>query len=138
MTYSGSYRHSLDAKSRVFLPARYRAGLSSGVMVMPWFGGKLQIVGTDAWSRLAEEIKQAKREGQISAAEELLIISEATEETPDTQGRIVIAQRLRDYAEIRKDLWFLGCGDRIQVLAAEIWDPRRDAVMTGMKAREDL
>jgi MraZ protein len=107
-------------------------------MVMPWAGRQLLAIDRDAWPAFAAELKEARRTGSISPRMELVITSEATEEVPDGQGRISIPQRLRDYARIEKEVWFLGHGDRIQIVAAEAWDPQRDEALEELAGNEDF
>ncbi len=136
--YYGSYRHSLDAKGRAFLPAKFRARLSGGVMVAPWAKRHLLVVDKDAWPAFASELKQARQAGTLSASMELAITSEASDEAADAQGRISIPQRLREYARIERDVWFLGRGDRIEIVSAEIWDPQRDQALDALAEEQDL
>ena len=136
--YIGAYRHALDAKGRVFLPAKFRAGLAGGVVVAPWAARYLVILDKDEWPSFVEQLGTARREGTISSSQELVITSEASDEEPDGQGRITIPQRLREFAHVDKEVWFLGRGKRIEIVAAEAWDVQRDVGLGELAARADM
>lgn len=136
--FHGSHRHALDAKGRVFLPAKFRGSLAGGVMVAPWANRHLVILEKSEWPSFVEQLATARREGTVSARQELVITSEASDEEPDGQGRISVPQRLREYAHVQKDVWFLGRGKRIEVVAAEAWDSQRDAVLGELAVLDDL
>ncbi|MHB8511210.1 MAG: division/cell wall cluster transcriptional repressor MraZ [Actinomycetota bacterium] len=135
--YHGAYRHTLDAKGRVFLPAKFRAKLAGGVMVAPWFNGYLVIVDKEEWPSFLEELSEARKRGALSATMELVITSEASDEEPDAQGRISIPQIHRDHAKVDKELFFLGRGKRIEVVAAQVWDSKRAAGLAELASVEE-
>ncbi|GAC1417318.1 MAG: division/cell wall cluster transcriptional repressor MraZ [Actinomycetota bacterium] len=136
--YFGAYRHALDAKGRVFLPAKFRAKLAGGVMVAPWASRHLVILDKDEWPSFVEQLAAARREGKLSSSQELVITSEASDEEPDAQGRITLPQRLRQFAEVDKEVWFLGRGKRIEIVAAEAWDAQRDLGLGELAAQADM
>lgn len=136
--YSGSYRHSLDTKGRVALPARYRSKPERAVVVMPWAGKELLIIDVERWPEFSAALKQARLDGRLSSAKQRVITGEAKEEVPDAQGRIPIPQGLRTYAEIDREVWFIGDGDRIHVVAAGRYDRQRSEGFEGLAQDEDI
>ena len=50
-----------------------------------------------------------------------LIFSGAMEMEADKQGRVLIPQYLREYAEIEKDVVFIGAGERVEIWSEPAW-----------------
>lgn len=112
---SGEFRHVLDAKNRIFIPAKYRDELGESFMVTRSFRGSfLCFYSMKAWEEFIAPLKKVDRK----TTEDTLrfLYRTAAEVTPDTQGRILLPQQLVDYAKIEKNAYVVGCGDY-----GEIW-----------------
>ena len=48
--------------------------------------------------------------------------------TPDGSGRILLSQNLRDYAELKTDVVFVGAGENFEIWAAELWQKKQDQI----------
>ena len=94
---TGQYAHNIDAKGRLFIPSKLREELGDVFYVT---------VGQD---------------GCLSETKTLRTMSAlATRCEPDAQGRILLPQRLRQYAQLEKEVIIIGVFDR-----AEIWNAQR-------------
>ena len=51
-----------------------------------------------------------------------LLLASAFEAEEDNQGRILVPQELRDYAKIKKQIVFIGAGNRVEIWAEEVWE----------------
>jgi MraZ protein len=118
--FLGEYQHSLDAKGRVILPAKYRDQLSGGAYVTRGRGGCLSVYTAQEFQEVADRVREASKRGgrELDAARSFF--AGTAEVSPDKQGRIAIPQQLRDYAALDKDVVVAGVFSRI-----EIWDGRR-------------
>jgi transcriptional regulator MraZ len=116
--FYGEYDHTLDDKSRVTLPARFREALAGGVVLAKGFDRNLDVYPGDAWesvvqSRIAEldpfsaETRRLKR----------VVFAGAAADTPDKQGRVLVPAALAEYAGLAKDVVVAGVDDHL-----EIWD----------------
>lgn len=115
---SGEFRHVLDAKNRIFIPAKYREELGDSFMVTRSFRGSfLCFYSMPAWDEFIAPMKKADRK----TTEDTLrfLYRTAADVTPDSQGRILLPQQLVDYAAIEKNAVIVGCGDY-----GEIWSER--------------
>ena len=52
---------------------------------------------------------------------------------PDSQGRIVIPQKLRQYAGLDKEAVIIGVHDRAEIWSAEAWNAQEEEEMTPEK-----
>jgi MraZ protein len=118
--FLGEYQHSLDAKGRVILPAKYREQLSGGAYVTRGRGGCLSVYTEQEFSEVADRVREASKRGgrELDAARSFF--AGTAEVSPDKQGRIAIPQHLREYAGLDRDVVVAGVFSRI-----EIWDGRR-------------
>lgn len=112
---TGTYRHNLDAKNRIFIPAKHRDALGSPLVVFPSIRDRsLKVYSVEEWRAFTEKIETmvAKEREQV-----LRYYNENSDTlTPDAQGRIVLNQNLVDYAGLAGGAVIVGCGKY-----AEIW-----------------
>lgn len=121
--FRGRYEHTIDAKGRTSLPARYRDTLAGM--------GERRIVLTNALDRCLNaytmpkwiefEEKLAKLPRFDAAVQQLkrIYVSGAIECEIDDSGRILVPPTLREYAGLSKDVLWAGNGDY-----AELWDQK--------------
>lgn len=114
----GEYNHTIDAKGRLFIPAKFRESLGGQCVVTKGLDGCLFIYAADAWRELREKIDSLP----MSKARNLqrFFMSSASDCQADSQGRILIPSNLRDFAGLTKNATIIGVSNR-----AEIWDTDR-------------
>lgn len=113
----GEFRHSLDAKGRVFLPARWREELGVTVVVTLGLDKCLYLMAAPAFAELAQRFDGLALEDPAARKYMRVFFSQASEETVDGQGRVSIPPHLRTVAGLDKELVLAGASKR-----AEIWD----------------
>jgi MraZ protein len=118
--FLGEYQHSLDAKGRVILPAKYRDQLSTGAYVTKGRGGCLFVYTDQEFEDVAERVRETSKRGDRELQAARTFFAGAAPATPDKQGRVAIPQHLREFAGLDKDVVVAGVFSRI-----EIWDSQR-------------
>ena len=119
---TGKYAHNIDAKGRLFIPAKLREEL----------GGKnfhliigqdmcLSLFSDESWN---EKMAALKEQSYSSLKKLRMIFAHAADCDPDAQGRILIPADLRQKAGLNKEVIVVGSFDRV-----EIWDAQRWARM---------
>lgn len=116
----GEFMHTVDAKGRVFLPAKWRAELSEEVVVTAGQERCLFVMTGSRFEERALQLEQHSSDRKANRDYNRLFFSSASEEAIDKSGRMSIPAGLRAYAGLGKEVAFVGVSDR-----AEIWD--RDA-----------
>ena len=114
----GEYRHGLDPKNRVFIPAKLREELGETFVVVKDLREKcLKIYSQAEWDKSIAPIKHQERR----LAEKVLrfLSSSMSQVVPDSQGRILIPKDLVQYAEIERDVVVVGCYDYAEIWAEE-------------------
>ena len=111
----GQYGHTIDLKGRIIVPVKFREDLGEVFYITKGLDGCLFVLSLKEWLKLEEKIKALP----LSKSRQLqrFFFSGACECQMDKQGRILIPQQLREYANLKKDVTFIGTSSR-----AEIWD----------------
>ena len=132
---TGTYEHSIDAKGRLFIPAKLREELGVTFYLAMGVDECLAIYPQETWNRFTEKfaslpMSQSKKMRSLFA--------NAARCELDSQGRIVIPQKLKKYAGIEKDVVIIGVHDRAEIWAAEKWAAEEEEEMTPEKMKACL
>ena len=123
--FRGQFQHSIDAKGRVSLPARFREGLSSGrcLIVTPaLFDPCLHVYPLASWEGLEEKIAELPAMDPNVVRFRRLYVSAACECEPDRAGRILVPAHLRDKAFLSKDALWAGMGKHLELWSQSNWE----------------
>ena len=113
--FLGTSDHHLDSKGRVILPTDFREQLGESFYITMGFNRCAQVMSIEEFDRLREQIRQLPADKALSL--QYLLISPAKLVSPNSQGRIIIPQKLREDAGLSADVTVVGMDTRI-----EIWD----------------
>jgi len=113
----GKYTHTLDAKNRVFFPAKFREDLGSPIVITVNVDGCLSAYSLAEWSNYTEKLKELPKTQVRDITR--FICGNAQKSVPDGQGRVMLSKDLVEYAGLTGEVTFIGCGDRVELWAAE-------------------
>ena len=114
----GEYYHSIDDKGRLNFPSRLRETLGARFYLSKGLDNCIAVYSESEWEAFEERLRtQSLSKGRKI---QRFFLSGAIDVAPDKQGRVLIPQNLRAYAEMDKEVVIIGAGDR-----AEIWDKKR-------------
>jgi MraZ protein len=119
--FTGEYRHSVDSKGRVAIPARFRLQLEEGAVVAKWINGCAAVFTKGAFERLAAKVSVLPLADEKARAFSLFLFSSAFEVERDAQGRIVLPAAIREWADLRADAVVVGAFDHVEIWAPERW-----------------
>jgi len=125
--FIGEYRHSLDTKGRVIVPAKFRDGLGDKFVVTKGLDGCLFAYSKEEWTNFENKIKTLPLTNKDARAFVRFFFSGAVECEIDKQGRTLIPPMLRDYATLNKDLVIIGVSTRVEIWSQEKWDNYSEA-----------
>ena len=123
--FLGEHQHTLDAKGRVILPSRFRERLADGLVFVPSQDRCIDVYPREAFERRVAQLRSLPREDARARAFLRTIMAGAHEETPDSQGRVTIPPRLREYAGLDKDLTVNGADEKVEIWDRETWEAYR-------------
>jgi MraZ protein len=118
--FLGTYTPKLDEKGRLFLPAKFREELMTGLVVTTGQERCLTVYKVADFAEIAARVQAAPITVKGARDYGRFLGANANQDTPDRQGRITITPMQRDYASLTKDVMVIGVINRI-----EIWDPDR-------------
>ena len=117
--FIGEYQHTIDAKGRLAVPAKFRAKLSSGAVVTRGLDKCLFLYAQDEWEKIAEKLANLPLAKSNARAFARLMLAGAMEVDIDKQGRINLPKYLTGYAKLNNDAVIAGLYSRL-----EIWNPK--------------
>jgi len=127
--FTGEYRHSVDAKGRLAVPAKFRAQLDSGAFVSRWMDDCLAIWPRAEWERLAATVAALPTvENAGARAFGRFVFASAVEVVWDAQGRFVLPSYLRDRAGLGGEAVIVGTLNHAEIWAPARWDDYRAAL----------
>jgi len=123
--FYGEYAHSIDRKGRLILPAKIRE-IAKNQFVEKFFVTRgldkcLFMFSEEEWRSQENKFKSMPFTRQQSRTFNRLLFSGAVEVGFDKQGRILLPQYLKDFAEIKKDVMIVGVSNRIEIWAKDKW-----------------
>jgi MraZ protein len=116
----GEYKHNLDSKGRMAIPAKFKEKLAAGAIITRGLDNCLFVFASKEWTALAEKLIALPLAQANSRAFVRLMLAGAKDVELDNQGRVLIPDYLRKYAELKKQVVVAGLYSRV-----EIWDGAR-------------
>lgn len=115
--FIGEYKHTLDEKGRIAIPAKFRKQLAKGAVVTRGLDTSLFLFPKEEWDKLAERLASLPLGQSNSRAFARLMLAGAMDVELDKQGRAVLPEYLREYAGMKKNIILAGLFNRL-----ELWD----------------
>lgn len=119
--FLGEYQHSLDIKARVIIPAKFREELGSKFVATKGLDNCIFVYPLDEWQVIEKKLRSLPFTRADVRSFARFFFSGASELEIDKQGRILLPQNLREYANIDKDLVIIGVGARLEIWSSETW-----------------
>jgi len=124
--FLGEHEHSLDAKGRIIIPARYREELGEDPVMAKALDGCLAIYPCATFDEVAAQAREIAKRGPRERIAAASLASGAVELTPDKQGRVAIPPSLRRFARLDREIVIAGNFHRVDIWDAErYWERQR-------------
>jgi MraZ protein len=120
--FLGEYQHSVDTKGRLAVPARFRSKIERGAVLARGVDPCLYVYPLEAWEQKAHELSANITDPRMLRLVERRFFGLAYEVELDTQGRIVLPVKLRQYANLNGEAMVIGARDRFEVWSVEGWE----------------
>lgn len=127
--FFGEYEHTIDDKSRLTLPARFRAALADGVVLSKGLDGSVDVYPRKTW-----ELNVVERIGRLDpllADTRLLqrhFFGGASEDTPDKQGRVLLPGPLVRHGKLDREVTVIGNNDHLEIWDRAAWAERLEGI----------
>jgi MraZ protein len=121
--FYGEYKHSIDRKGRLILPAKFR-DVCREYRIERFFLTRgldkcIFMFTEDEWRIQEQKFKTMPFTKQETRSFNRMFFSGAIDTIPDKQGRFILPPYLKEYADIKRDTVLIGVANRI-----EIWDKK--------------
>jgi len=126
--FTGEYRHTVDEKGRIAVPARFRIQLEGGAVVSRWIDGCLAIHSRSGWDDLAARVASLPITDAAARLFQRQIFAGAIETDLDRQGRVLVPTYLREETGLATDAVVVGIRDHAEIWAPDRWATYRRAM----------
>ncbi len=119
--FIGEYKHTIDAKGRLIIPAKLREGLGDKFIITNGFDGCLTAYDLESWRKYEEKLNALPNTSSKIRTVKRFFQGSAVEAELDKQGRALLPAPLRERAGLIKDVVLVGVGDKVEIWSAEKW-----------------
>jgi MraZ protein len=119
--FMGEYRHAIDEKNRMIIPAKFRETLGDHFIMTKGLDGCLFLYPMAEWNILEDKLKSLPFTKADARAFVRFFFSGATECELDRQGRVLLPTTLKDFCQIVKDVVIIGVSTRVEIWSEEVW-----------------
>ena len=119
--FIGEFHHSIDAKGRLIMPAKFREQLNECCVITRGIDQCLFIYPIEEWQILLEKVNGLPVNRKDARQFSRFFLSGACECEFDKQGRINLSTPLMNYAGLSKDCVIIGVSNRIEIWEKEKW-----------------
>ena len=118
----GEYNHTIDAKGRFIIPAKFRETLGDKFIVTKGLDGCLFVYPKSEWSSFEEKLKVLPLTNKDARQFTRFFLAGAAACEVDKQGRILLPQVLRDFAQLEKEVVLIGVASRVEIWSKINWE----------------
>jgi len=126
--FTGEYRHSVDDKGRIAVPARFRPQLDTGAYISRWMESCLAVHTQSGWADLSERMAALPITDTNGRLFSRFVFSGASPAELDRQGRVLVPAYLRESIGLASEAVVVGTRDHVEIWAPDRWDDYRKAL----------
>lgn len=120
--FLGTHTPRLDDKGRMILPAKFRERLAAGLVMTRGQERCLYVFPMNEFERIAAAMNTTPVTSRAVRDYQRVLLSGASDEIPDKQGRVTIPPLLREYAGLSKECTVIGAGNRVEIWDTQAWN----------------
>ena len=126
--FYGEYDHTIDAKSRLTLPARFRNAFAGGVVLARGIERNIDVFPRESWDANVSRIAELDSLTREAREMKRYVFAGAAVAELDKQGRVIIPLTLAEHAGIGKDVIVAGVHDHIEIWDSATWAAQLSAI----------
>jgi MraZ protein len=119
--FLGTHTPKVDDKGRIILPAKFRPGLSEGVVLTKGQDRSLVLWPIGEFEAAAARVREASQSNAAVRAYSRVLFSSAFDQVPDKQGRITVPASLREYAGLDRECVVVGNHHTVEIWDEQAW-----------------
>ena len=125
----GEYIHTIDEKSRVSMPAKFRKELGKKIIITPGLGQCLFIFTNQEWEKVSKKLSDSETNLSFLKADQRnfnrYMFGRAAEVEIDSIGRILIPDFLKNKIGLKDTAAIIGVKDRVEVWNEKAWSENK-------------
>ena len=125
--FLGEFRHTIDEKGRLTIPAKFRGLLAAGMVITRGFDRNLVAYSLEGWQTLAERVQSLPITDPSAREFRRRVFAGAVDLIPDRQGRVLLPPYLRDFAGIDAEVVIAGVFSHLEIWNPDTWAAVREA-----------
>ncbi len=122
--FKGEYNHSLDAKGRVIMPAKFREILGDEFVIARGLDHCLFVYSQTEWDNIENKIREMPTATEDGREFLRFLFAGASDCEIDKQGRVTIPTKYRKFAGLEKEVVLVGVLNRIEIWDAATWEEK--------------
>ncbi|RRG18028.1 transcriptional regulator MraZ [Weissella viridescens] len=127
--FMGTYQHTVDAKNRLIIPAKFRNQLGDSFVVTRWMEHSIRAYTQDGWDAFSKQVRALPETNAKARQFKRFVLGGAQEVEFDKQGRITLTKSLCEYAQLEKDATVFGLGeDSFEIWSTANWQAYEENV----------
>ncbi|MGE5473338.1 MAG: division/cell wall cluster transcriptional repressor MraZ [Ignavibacteriales bacterium] len=136
--FIGEYQHTIDPKSRIIMPSKFREGLGEKFIVTKGLDNCLFVYSLEEWTNFENKLRTLPIADKAAREFIRFFFSGAAECEVDKQGRILIPSNLREFAKLDKEIVITGVSTRIEIWSKENWETYNNSGMDADEIAEKM
>jgi MraZ protein len=118
----GEYRHTLDDKNRMSLPAKFRKEMGKKIIITRGLDRCLFVYPVGEWKKFSDKLAGLSIGSSEGRAFSRALLGGATETDVDASGRVLVPDHLKNYAGLATKVVVAGIHNRIELWNEESWN----------------
>ncbi len=127
----GEYLHTLDAKKRLSLPAKFRKEVGKKVVITRGLDACLFLFPQKSWDNIAKKLSSLPFGQADTRGMSRFILAGAVDTEVDNAGRILVPDYLKDFADLKSRVVLAGVSDRIEIWNEKTWEEYKHRIEKG-------
>ena len=118
----GEYKHSIDSKKRLSLPAKFRKEIGKNMVITRGFDNCLYVYPVTEWKKVADKLRNLSMGQATTRGFTRFMLSGAIDVSFDSLGRILVPDFLKEFAGLKSKVTVVGINDHIEIWNDKAWD----------------
>jgi len=118
----GEYRHTIDNKKRISIPAKLRKDLGDNFVITRGLDSCLFVYPESEWQKVVGKLSELPMGKSETRSFVRFMLSGASQSELDQLGRLLIPDYLKDFAGLKKKAVVVGVHSRMEIWDEEKWN----------------
>ena len=116
------YTHTIDDKSRVSLPSKFRKEVGKKIVLTRGLDNCLFLYPQKEWQKISKKLSELPMGAADTRGFNRFMFAGAVEVEVDSLGRMLVPDFLRDFAKLKEKVVFAGVHDRVELWESGAWE----------------